>query len=72
MTSRNITPPCERYYSEDSRDIFFSEFEDEQLEAKEVCAKCPLIERCLEMALETGCEYGIFGGTTPQERGMVR
>lgn len=41
------------------------------MEAKEVCAQCPLIKRCLKMAIETECEYGIFGGTTPQERGMV-
>ncbi|MPY81840.1 MAG: WhiB family transcriptional regulator [Actinophytocola sp.] len=37
-------------------------------EAKSVCARCPVRERCLQFALDNGLDYGVFGGTTEQER----
>ncbi|MPY80448.1 MAG: WhiB family transcriptional regulator [Actinophytocola sp.] len=37
-------------------------------EAKSICARCPVRERCLRFALDNGLDYGIFGGTTEQER----
>jgi WhiB family transcriptional regulator, redox-sensing transcriptional regulator len=40
--------------------------------AKQVCAGCPVRESCLEMALATGDQHAILGGTTPQERGRLR
>jgi WhiB family redox-sensing transcriptional regulator len=40
--------------------------------AKQVCAGCPVREPCLEMALATGDQHAILGGTTPQERGRLR
>jgi WhiB family transcriptional regulator, redox-sensing transcriptional regulator len=40
--------------------------------AKRVCAGCPVREPCLEMALQTGDQHAILGGTTPQERGRLR
>jgi len=40
--------------------------------AKAVCAACPVREPCLEMALATGDQHAILGGTTPQERGRLR
>jgi WhiB family transcriptional regulator, redox-sensing transcriptional regulator len=40
--------------------------------AKRVCASCPVWEPCLEMALATGDQHAILGGTTPQERGRLR
>lgn len=37
--------------------------------AKAVCAKCPVIEACLEYAMTSQAgEYGIWGGTTEHER----
>lgn len=36
--------------------------------AKSICATCPVRERCLRFALDNGLTYGIFGGTTEQER----
>jgi WhiB family redox-sensing transcriptional regulator len=40
--------------------------------AKQVCAGCPVRQPCLEMALATGDQHAILGGTTPQERGRLR
>jgi WhiB family redox-sensing transcriptional regulator len=40
--------------------------------AKALCASCPVRKPCLEMALATGDQHAILGGTTPQERGRLR
>jgi WhiB family redox-sensing transcriptional regulator len=37
-------------------------------EAKAVCAGCPVRVECLTWALETGQNYGIWGGYTENER----
>lgn len=36
--------------------------------AKAMCATCPVIQRCLEHALSVREPYGVWGGTTPEER----
>ncbi|GAA3075644.1 WhiB family transcriptional regulator [Streptosporangium carneum] len=36
--------------------------------AKAVCRHCPVQRRCLEYALNTHQMYGVWGGTTPDER----
>lgn len=36
--------------------------------AKAVCERCPVIDECLEWALETDEKHGIWGGTTGRER----
>lgn len=41
-------------------------------EAKAVCRRCPSIESCLQWAIETGEESGIFGGLTEQERRTLK
>lgn len=38
--------------------------------AKEVCDKCPVIDRCLEYGINE--QYGVWGGTTPVERALMR
>lgn len=41
-------------------------------EAKAVCARCPVADKCLTWALETGQDAGVWGGTTPRERRALR
>lgn len=41
-------------------------------EAKQICARCPVREACLEFALRTGQNYGIWGGLTEDERRKLR
>ena len=39
--------------------------------AKKVCAVCPVSSQCLEFALLTRQEFGIWGGTTEDERRLL-
>lgn len=40
--------------------------------AKAICSVCPVIQLCLEYALETNQRSGIWGGTTEAERRSLR
>lgn len=37
-------------------------------EAKLLCARCPVLDRCREHALSVGEPFGIWGGLTAHER----
>src|SRR3954451_3510452 len=41
-------------------------------QAKSICAQCPVANECLEFALATHQDYGIWGGTTEDERRQIR
>jgi WhiB family transcriptional regulator, redox-sensing transcriptional regulator len=41
-------------------------------DAKEVCVTCPARQACLEYAITTNQEYGIWGGTSEEERRVLR
>ena len=41
-------------------------------QAKQVCARCPVMSVCRAWALRTSPEFGIFGGLTAHERRLVR
>jgi WhiB family transcriptional regulator, redox-sensing transcriptional regulator len=45
---------------------------DEINSAKEVCQACPVREQCLQFALLTNQESGIWGGTSEDERRRLR
>jgi WhiB family transcriptional regulator, redox-sensing transcriptional regulator len=40
--------------------------------AKEVCGQCPVSRDCLDYALETNQDSGIWGGTSEEERRVIR
>ncbi|HRE02256.1 MAG TPA: WhiB family transcriptional regulator [Ilumatobacteraceae bacterium] len=40
--------------------------------AKEVCGECPVSIECLEFALETNQDSGIWGGLSEEERRVIR
>jgi WhiB family transcriptional regulator, redox-sensing transcriptional regulator len=40
--------------------------------AKAVCSKCPVTAECLEFALETNQDAGVWGGTSEEERRQLR
>jgi len=40
--------------------------------AKAVCARCPVRESCLDFALRTNQQYGIWGGTDEDQRRRIR
>ena len=39
--------------------------------AKRVCARCPVQSQCLEYALETGQDFGVWGGAGEEERRLM-
>lgn len=41
-------------------------------DAKSVCAECPVTMTCLEFALTTNQEYGVWGGKDEEERRVIR
>jgi WhiB family redox-sensing transcriptional regulator len=41
-------------------------------QAKHLCGGCPVRAQCLNWALETGQDAGIWGGTTEDERRALR
>jgi WhiB family transcriptional regulator, redox-sensing transcriptional regulator len=41
-------------------------------EAKRICRRCPVRRQCLAWALDTGVTDGVWGGTTPDERRVIR
>jgi WhiB family redox-sensing transcriptional regulator len=40
--------------------------------AKEVCCECPVKIDCLDFAMETNQDTGIWGGTSEEERRQIR
>lgn len=55
-------------------DVGESELERQAREAraKAVCQRCPVVEPCLEFALDTNQKYGIWGGLTDKERASLK
>ncbi len=41
-------------------------------QAKIVCRRCSVVEDCLTWALDTGQESGVWGGTSEDERRVLR
>ncbi|MGX1266923.1 WhiB family redox-sensing transcriptional regulator [Streptomyces phaeoluteigriseus] len=41
-------------------------------EAKAVCRRCPVMDQCLQWALESGQEFGVWGGLSEDERRSMR
>ena len=41
-------------------------------EAKSVCARCEVRSECLAFALATRQTHGVWGGTSPEERAVLR
>jgi len=41
-------------------------------EAKIVCRRCPVVEPCLQWALESGQDAGVWGGLSGDERRALK
>jgi WhiB family redox-sensing transcriptional regulator len=53
-------------------EIFFPEKGGSVREAKKICARCPVRAECLDYALGHDEQYGVWGGTSEQERRRMR
>ena len=49
-------------------DVFYPVSEEEAVEAKAICAVCPVREPCLDYALTNREREGVWGGATERER----
>ena len=56
-------------------DLWFPDKGENAVDAKRVCARCPVRRECLDEAL-TRCswddQYGVRGGLSPRERDRIR
>ncbi|MGW5737755.1 MULTISPECIES: WhiB family transcriptional regulator [Streptomyces] len=43
----------------------------DELAAKRICARCPVLGSCLAWVLDSGQAYGVWGGTTAEERAAL-
>jgi WhiB family redox-sensing transcriptional regulator len=57
------------FYPLDNDRGFFAQQRVQQ--AKQICRSCPVIGVCLAVALADDEKYGIWGGTTPDERARL-
>lgn len=51
------------------KDVFFA-LDGDHREAKRVCSECPVRQDCLDFAIDSGSKFGVYGGLTPEERGL--
>jgi WhiB family redox-sensing transcriptional regulator len=54
--------------------LFFPPEEDGEdvRDATAICSGCPVARECLEWALDTDEQFGVWGGTTPRERRRLK
>lgn len=52
--------------------VFFADSDEDSVTAKAVCASCPVRTACLNFALVTHQDDGVWGGLTGAERRRVR
>lgn len=49
-------------------EVFADDDERVQAIAKDICARCPVKLFCLQFALDTNTQHGVYGGMDPDER----
>lgn len=59
--------------AEISSEYFFADDSHNVKTAKSICAKCPVKIECREYAMNNlDLKYGVFGGLTARDRGVIR
>ena len=56
---------------ETNTELFFSKLESKVAKAKALCGSCAVAKECLQFAIDTKIEFGIFGGVTADERKVL-
>ncbi|MHB1598796.1 MAG: WhiB family transcriptional regulator [Acidimicrobiales bacterium] len=55
-----------------STSLFFPRDGEPAKAAREICARCPVVEQCRAVAVADASLHGIWGGTSPEERERLR
>jgi WhiB family redox-sensing transcriptional regulator len=50
--------------------IFYVEVGRSAAEARAVCARCPVVDRCAVHAVSSREQFGVWGGLSPRDRGI--
>lgn len=53
-------------------DMWFPEPPASGFQAKKLCARCPVIEECLEYAMANNEKFGVWGGLSAHERKKLK
>ena len=53
-------------------EVFFPERGESAEAARQVCARCPVRQPCLDYAISNRIVYGVWGGLTERERRTLR
>lgn len=53
-------------------DVWFPERGGNSKAAKAICASCPVQRECRDFALEKEIEFGVWGGTSRQDRNAMK
>ena len=62
---------CRGLGVEESRTIFFPSRGDSIDEARAICRRCPVTDKCLDFALANNC-IGVWAGTSDRQRRLLR
>lgn len=72
MPTRNLDWKADAACRDLDLDLFFPDSESDSGPALAVCAECPVREACLDFALRTRQNDGVWGGHTETERRRLR
>jgi WhiB family redox-sensing transcriptional regulator len=69
------TPPVaalpDRACADTDFGIFYPDHRSQARQARDICGRCPHRQPCLDWALETRQSFGIWAGTSPDERAAM-
>jgi WhiB family redox-sensing transcriptional regulator len=75
VTEHNPNLMCQQapdLYFPDDNDSKVSAYSKQLQSVKKGCERCPIQQQCAAYGIAAGEEWGIWGGTTPYERRLIR
>ncbi len=72
VPTRNLDWKADAACRDLDTNLFFPDSESDSGPALEVCASCPVRQQCLDFALLTRQNDGVWGGHTETERKRIR
>ena len=72
MPTRNLDWKADAACRDLDTNLFFPDSESDSGPALAVCAECPVRAQCLDFAIRTRQNDGVWGGATETERKRIR